>query len=539
MSAGDGVERVAPEPLPISLVAHYAFCPRRAWLEAAGERTDTFQMAAGVDAHAATDDPSTGRPSNLRAVDVTEERLGLVGRCDTVEVASNGALTVLEYKSTPVRREPSVTAPMRIQLALQVLALRSMGHLVAAQAVYFTNHHVRVDVALSDNDLRDARDAAVQTRACVDAADAPPPLEDDPRCTACSHVGVCLPDERSEVVVHRRIVVSDPDTQVVHLATAGSRASVRSGRLLVHAHGEQIASVPLERIQGVVVHGNVDLTGGLIRELLWRSLTIVWTTGTGRVVGWSVPGAGPNGAERVRQHLESARGRLDLAREFIAAKIANQATLLRRNGQAPSTVTVLRSLQRQALGARTATELLGFEGDAAARYFGAFDTMLAPRAREAGLTFGVRSSRPAGNAANAALNYAYALLLGDVIRAVVACGLDPHAGFLHSSTRNKPALALDLCEELRAPIADSVVIGAINNGELSATDFSHALGSSRLRDGGRRALIAAYERRVTSEFTHPVFGYRVSWRRAMEVQARMVLGVIDGSQDRYAGIRIR
>ena len=140
---------------------------------------------------------------------------------------------------------------------------------------------------------------------------------------------------------------------------------------------------------------------------------------------------------------------------------------------------------------------------------------------------------------NATLNYVYGMLLADMIRAVVACGLDPHAGFLHSSNRNKPALALDLCEEFRAPIADSVVVGAFNNGELSSGDFTAALGPTRLRERGRRALIAAYERRAQTRFRHPIFGYSVTWRRAMEVQARMLLGVIDGTQREYIGIRIR
>ena len=528
-----------PDPIPISLVAHQVFCPRRAWLEAAGETTDTWQVAEGTASHAATDDPSTARPGSLRAIDVADAALGITGRCDTVEVASDGRLTVVEYKATPVRREPVVTGAMRIQLALQTGALRSAGHVVAGQAVYFTNHRLRVPVPLDGDDMVAAVEAVAATRATVDAAEAPAPLEDDPRCTACSHAGICLPEERAETVVARRILVADPDTQVVHLATPGSRASTRAGRLLVHARGEEVASVPLERIAGIVVHGNVDLSGALIREALWRSLAIVWCTGTGRVVGWATPGAGPNGAGRVRQHEAAAGGRPDLAREFVGAKIANQATLLRRNGDAAEAVHAMRVLGRRAAAARTATELLGLEGEAAALYFGRFTSMLAPRVRDAGLGLRTRSGRPATDPVNAALNYAYALLLADVVRAVAACGLDPHAGFLHSSGRNKPALALDLCEEFRAPVADSTVIGAFNNGELGPADFSSVLGSTRLREDGRRALIAAYERRVQTEFRHPVFGYSATWRRAMEIQARMVLGVIDGTQPRYVGIRTR
>jgi len=527
------------DPLPISLVAHQVFCPRRAWIEAAGERTDSYQMAVGTALHGSTDDPATARPSNLRPVDVVDEDLGIVGRCDTVEVGPGGALTVVEYKATPVRREPEVTEPLRIQLALQVAALRSMGHSVDGQAVYFVNHRLRVPVVLGADDVEAARLAVAATRATVDAPTAPAPLEDDPRCRSCSHAGVCLPEERAEAPVGRRIVVADPDSQVVHLATAGSRASIRAGRILVHAGGEEIASLPIERVQGLVVHGNVDLSGALIREILWRSLTIVWCTGTGRVVGWCVPGSGPNGAARVQQHVASVAGRLDLAREFVGAKIANQATLLRRNGDAANAVAVMRQLQRRAAAAQTMTELLGLEGEAAANYFAAFPTMLSARSRALGFEFRVRSGRPAGDAINAALNYVYGILLGDVIRAVVACGLDPHAGYLHSANRNKPALALDLCEELRAPVADSVVLGAINNGELAPGDFTSVLGTTRLRENGRKVLIAAYERRVQGTFRHPVFDYQVTWRRAMEVQARMVLGVLDGSQARYAGIRVR
>jgi CRISPR-associated protein Cas1 len=137
------------------------------------------------------------------------------------------------------------------------------------------------------------------------------------------------------------------------------------------------------------------------------------------------------------------------------------------------------------------------------------------------------------------LNYAYALLTADAIRALISCGLDPHAGFLHSSTRNKPALALDLMEEFRAPVADSVVQLLVNNGEVHPADFVTQLVTTRMRDRARKALIASYERRMQTEFRHPIFEYSVTWRRAMEIQARQILGVLDGTQKEYRGIRVR
>jgi CRISP-associated protein Cas1 len=529
-----------PELIPISLVAHQAFCPRRAWLEAMGETTDTHQMAIGTQAHAPADDPTGSRSRRHRAVDVVSHDLGVIGRCDTVELDGNAAMTVVEHKATPVRRRPEVTEPMRVQVALLAGALADMGYPVAGQAIYFTNHHTRVDVSLTPADMALARDTVAATARTLAADQAPPPLEDDRRCSRCSHISVCLPDERPLAPVTRRIIVADPDTQVLHLTTPGSRAYVSRGRIEVSKSGEKLGTFPIERVQGMVVHGNVDLSSGLIRELLWRSLSVVWCTSTGRVTGWARAAQGPNGGPRLLQHVASHSGRIDLARQFVAAKVANQATLLRRHGDAPAAVARLRELQREALTAPSLTDLFGIEGDAAARYFAHFLTMLRPKVvTTEGLTFSVRTRRPARDPINAALNFCYGLLAADTLRAVVACGLDPHAGFLHSSGRNKPALALDLVEEFRAAVADSVVLNAFNNGEIRSRDFSTVLGTTRIGERGRKALISGYERRVTGTFRHPIFGYDVTWRRAMEIQARLVLGVIDGTQPRYQGIKIR
>ncbi|WP_434739328.1 CRISPR-associated endonuclease Cas1 [Micromonospora sp. SH-82] len=528
------------ELIPISLVAHHAFCPRRAWLEAVGETTDTHQVAVGIQAHLPADDPTGSRSQRYRAVEVASHDLGVIGRCDTVELDDDAAMTVIEHKATPVRRRPEVTEPMRIQVALLSGALTDMGYPVAGQAIYFINHRTRVDVPVSAPDMALAREMVTATALTLAAEQAPPPLEDDRRCSRCSHITVCLPDERPLAPVTRRIVVADPDTQVLHLTTPGSRAYVARGRIEVSKSGEKLGTFPIERVQGVVVHGNVDLSSGLIREVLWRSLSVVWCSSSGRVTGWARAAQGPNGGPRVLQHVASHNGRIDLARQFVAAKVANQATMLRRHGDAPTVVTRLRTLQREALEAPSLTDLFGIEGDAAARYFEHFLTMLRPQVVTAEeLSFSTRTRRPARDPINAALNFCYGLLTADTLRAVVACGLDPHAGFLHSSGRSKPALALDLVEEFRAPVADSVVVTAFNNGEIRARDFSTVLGTTRIGERGRKALISGYERRVTGTFRHPLFGYDVTWRRAMEIQARLVLGVIDGTQPRYQGIRIR
>lgn len=306
----------------------------------------------------------------------------------------------------------------------------------------------------------------------------------------------------------------------------------------VSLKGEELAQVPLETVRAVQVQGNVTLSGGLVRELLERDVPILWCTGSGRLSGWSMPSWGPNATARNAQHVLSQRGSLAFAAEFIGAKIANQATQIRRAGVDEAVVRTLRDYQRQCASVHSIQELLGVEGSAAGVYFSHWKAMIKEPLRQLWAWSG-RTGRPATDQINAMLNYAYALLLADEVRAITACGLDPHAGFLHSSCRNKPALALDLMEEVRAPIADSVVQTVINCQMVAPEDFTTVMGSVRMGQKARHKLIEVYERRMETEFEHPLFHYKVTWRRALEIQARQVLGVLERSQDRYVGIRVR
>nr|WP_284304787.1 CRISPR-associated endonuclease Cas1 [Mobilicoccus caccae] len=528
--------------LPISLVAHTVFCERRAWLESVGERVESRAIEDGVAAHAAVNGRADDRVSRRRSVEVASERLGVNGRCDVIDVGEGGDLRVVEYKSAPLRRSTVVTAAQRVQLALQGMCLEEAGHSVVGYGVYFTTGRRLVDVVIDEEARVWAREMVAATRRVVEADAAPPPLLQDPRCGRCSHAGVCLPEERALGVVTPHIKVADPDGEVLHLTTPGARAYLRAGRVEVVKGDESLGSLPLDRVQAVVVHGNVDLSTALVRELMWMSRSIIWCSGQGRVVGFGRSVHAPNGGVRVAQHVAAAEGRLDLAREFVMSKISNQATLLRRGARwdVSPVVREMRRLARAAGSAQSIGELFGQEGAAAALYFGEWTALFSPAADESLVTAWLgRVGRGADDPVNVALNYCYGILSAEMIRAILACGLDPHAGFLHSSSRNKPALALDLMEQFRPVVADSVVLGLINNGELRRDMFSDVLGTWRLRDEGRRRIARGFERRVEQRFTHPLFGYRVSWRRAVEIQSRLVLGVLDGTQDRYVGIRVR
>src|SRR5690606_21694529 len=119
---------------------------------------------------------------------------------------------------------------------------------------------------------------------------------------------------------------------------------------------------------------------------------------------------------------------------------------------------------------------------------------------------------------NACLSLSYALLTRTLAAALGAVGLDPWKGLYHVERPGRPALALDMMEPFRPIIADSVVLMALNNGEVDAGGFAFAAGGCNLKTGARRALIAGYERRLDQEATHPAFGYRISIRRMIHVQ---------------------
>jgi len=153
--------------------------------------------------------------------------------------------------------------------------------------------------------------------------------------------------------------------------------------------------------------------------------------------------------------------------------------------------------------------------------------------------FDGRNRRPPRDPVNALLSFAYALLAKDFTIALHAAGLEPLVGFYHRPRFGRPCLALDLMEEFRPIIADSVVISAINTGVVSDSDFVRAAGAVALSSSARRNFIQAYERRMDQEVTHPAFGYRLSYRRVLEVQARLLTRFLLGEIAEYPQFLVR
>jgi CRISPR-associated protein Cas1 len=242
-------------------------------------------------------------------------------------------------------------------------------------------------------------------------------------------------------------------------------------------------------------------------------------------------GMGHKNIELRRHQFAAAsdpRRSLELARRFVSVKVRNCRTLVRRNHGDVEEIALkrLRRFAAEAWRSPGVEHLLGVEGSAARLYFSLFGQMLRPQGADAAdslsFDFEERNRRPPRDPVNALLSLGYAVLTKDVTTTLMAVGFDPYLGFYHQPRYGKPALALDLMEEFRPLIVDSVVLGAVNGGIVRGRDFVRRAGAVALTDAGRARFLQAYERRMDELVTHPVFGYRISYRRVLEVQARLL-----------------
>src|SRR2546426_1109064 len=322
--------------------------------------------------------------------------------------------------------------------------------------------------------------------------------------------------------------------------------------------------IPLVKIDDVVVMGEVTMTASALHLLLDRNIEINFLSYYGQFKGRLSPPFSKNAILRMAQyraHADMIR-RCELARRFVIGKLSNQRTMLQRYHRRQSDAemkqeieqmaTLLRQLAALPLNqARVAPKLasgdnriagtpleaiLGLEGAGSAAYFRCFGKLLSdPRQ----WPFPGRVKRPPTDPVNALLSFGYALLTNKVASAVQLVGFDHFVGYLHSSFYGRPSLALDLVEEFRPIIVDSVVLTLLNKRMLTLDDFVVELGAYRLKDERRKVFFTHFEERLNEEVQHPIFGYRVTYRRCLELQARLLAKVLTGEIDEYPPMLVK
>ena len=554
----DDWTNVVPGLVPARMLNEHVYCPRLAYLEWVDQRfVDNADTAEGSSVHRRVDRP-TGRPPrpddpeeerrpSATAVEIGSLKLGVIARIDLLE-QRGGTVVPIEYKSGAPREGTEVLwEPERVQLCAQVLLLREAGYRVERAAVWFAATRTRHDVEISDDLVASTLAALSDLRANAAADRPPPPLVDSPKCPRCSMVGLCLPDEVNLLSARgvdppRRPMAGDPSATPLYVTTPGSRVTRRGGRVVLREEGRETASRRLLDVSHIALFGNADIGSALMRDCFDAGVPVLWFTSGGWFSGFAQGMPSKNVGVRMRQHRAAAIGASELAGEFIRGKIRNQRTLLRRHGGPAMRVKSeqLGRLATQAAETSAIASLLGVEGTAARLYFEGFASLLHP-ARSLGpsLTFEGRNRRPPRDPVNALLSFVYALLVKDCTIALTAAGLDPFIGLFHQPRFGRPALALDLAEEFRPLIGDSVVLTLVNNGEIASRHFVDRAGGVALTPTGRRGVIAAYERRIRTELRHPIFGYKASYRRTLEIQARLLASVLQGEIPSYRSLTTR
>jgi CRISP-associated protein Cas1 len=572
---GDGENAVErdEELMPARMLNEFAYCPRLAYLEwVQQEFRDNLETQEGTFGHRHVDQPTkkpfaapaandpdaddeTVIPDSLaaRALMLSALSEGLVAKLDLVELEGRRAVPI-DYKrgSVPDNAEQS-WEPERVQLCAQGLILRANGYECDCGVLYYIESRRRITIRFDDALIRRTRDLVGQLRQMALSRQIPPPLADSPKCPRCSLVGICLPDETNRLREVqepveapsaanrvRNLLPSRDDALPLYVQDQGTYIGKDGERLSIKPVKASPIFVPLIQVSQMCLLGNVQMTAAALRELADRNIPISHFSYGGWFTALTTGMSHKNVELRMAQFRTAFDPRLALAisRRFISAKIKNCRTLLRRNAEEKQTLELNRLAEFIEKVDRVAMResLLGVEGMAAKIYFGGFAKLL-----RGGDVFQLegRNRRPPTDPINAILSFVYALLTKELTITVQAVGFDPFLGFLHQPRYGRPSLALDLAEEFRPLIGDSVVLTLINNEEVSPKSFISRAGSVALTDTGRKAVIAAFERRLDTEITHPIFGYKISYRRVLEVQARLLSRVLLGELPEYPGFCTR
>ncbi len=566
-----------PLPLiPVRMLNEYVYCPRLAymmWVQ--GEFAHSADTVEGKLHHKRVDRASGKLPApeasgnaseetgeggepeaagemiHVRSLALGSEELGLTAVVDLAE-ASAGRVSPVEYKKG---KRPHVSAgaypPERVQVCAQGLLLREAGYRSDLGFLYFIGSRERVKVVFDGELIRQTLDAAAAMRQMAASADMPEPLEDSPKCARCSLLGICLPDEvrflgRGGGEIRP---VCPAREKGLPLYVQSSRAFLRKKgeRIMIEENRETVAEARLKDVSQLALYGSSGLTTPLLHECMRREIPVTFLSYGGWFMGHCTGSGHKNVETRTAQYRGSFNPRLclDLARRWTAAKISNCRTLLRRNwkGEEGAPADLLSAMRGDVEDARKASSLeslLGVEGNAARRYFSCFRRMFSGSGEEApAFDFNGRNRRPAKDPVNAMLSFGYAMLTREWVVTLSAVGLDPYRGFYHQPRFGRPALALDMMETFRPLTADSAVLSAVNNGEVKPGDFLTTPAGCALKPGGRKRFIAAFERRMEQETTHPVFKYRISYRRLFEVQSRLLIRFLCGEIPEYPDFIVR
>jgi CRISP-associated protein Cas1 len=354
----------------------------------------------------------------------------------------------------------------------------------------------------------------------------------------------------------------------LYITETGVQVHKIGQRLVVKRQGEIIQDIPMIKVDRVVLVGKgASITTPTLYALAQRKVGVFYLNSRGRYILQTKSHEHGNSRLRQAQALATSDPArcLITARAIVHGKVTNQRVLVQRHTEGASwgrqALETMDSMRRQVDSAQTLDELRGREGLAAKEYFSLLRRLLRPPSDGPHWGFERRIYYPSTDPINALLSFAYTLLLNEMAAACQIVGLDPDLGFFHAIDYNKPSMALDLEEEFRPVIADSVVLAAVNRRIFNLGDFEpgspyrsggeedesrrpgpRPTGNAKpvyLKEASRNRFISLYEERVNEQAIYPPTGERLPYRRIFEMQVYRMARVILGETDRYESLVIR
>lgn len=505
------------------------------------------------DAPGLTDSTDSGASSREAPAAAEEEpaetaEASALERRDGSEAGVSGGLETeawipLEYRHG---HSPGTATDVAAMTLLGMMLEKARGVPVTEARLFFMADRSERVIELDAAARRSALGYLAAARAML-AGDDPPANPHEAKCQGCSWFEVCAPDlvaGANEPEEARRILARRRFDRALYVEEPGAKVRVKGGALELSKDGETLAKVGIETVDQVVLKGkHTHITTPAIRKLAASGVELVLLGWNGRLEGRVVSEGFRNPALRRAQHrrTQDPGFRLLTSRAIVAAKIRNQRVSLQRVSRRAANVSLAPQLAIMEQAARRAESrdriesLLGDEGSAARAYFEGVGAVFASR----GIAFTGRRRRPPPDPVNALLSFAYAMLAKDVEAGIAVAGLDPCLGVFHTEHYGRPALALDLMEELRPVVADAVVFRLFNKGMIKDKHVEAAVGGVQLNAAGRKVFYRAWEKRMTTELEHPLFGTPTSLRRTIELQARLFAKVLEGDITRYVPLSWR
>ncbi len=538
-----------PSTVPLSILRSFLYCERRAYLE----WVDAYDVKTSDDEH--------GKDSlflhqqlikrwemefgeKIEESYFVSEDFKMEGKVEYVEdtlekpVLSRSTPVLLRNTYPP----PDVAAwPNDLVLATAIAALfeslatdSNSAWIFYGQGNQNSSRHL-VEIT---TELRTQLAAQITTLfEMVRSGTLPKIIDDLDRCSRCPFAALCHPDEVGPQE-GKPIWVSDDVKRPMYVTGADLSINKVGGRFEVRRREEVIDDVKAIELSQLNLYGGVRISTQTVSELLKRDVPILYFSAGGWFNGITTSSLSGRIDLRIRQFHRFQYGDLELAKSVVSAKVRNYRTLLKRNSVTVGS-SVLKRLKeiysRTIFDCSEFQTLLGLEGIAAKIYFENFASMIKYRDDGYSSTFDFqgRNRRPPLDPINSMLSYAYAVLIKDIFVELLGVGFDPFLGFYHKPRFGRPALALDLAEEFRPLVADSIVLTLINKRMVDDEDFLIHPRGVTLTSSGKKKLLMAYQSRLNSEVIHKELGYRITYKRALEAQARILAAVLVGDRDGY------